>query len=379
VLQSLFRKRLEMFTRRTAKKFSKIYKKAKKPENRLPFDFEKDCLVLFSDHHKGDGSAADDFKKNALLYESALSFYKEKGFKLIVLGDNEELWECSYDQILAIHRQIIKKEIEIALVSSNQKKIRIWGNHDKEVSLWRFRRLLKALGEKILNKVDNREGLCLGEDIFLIHGHQGRFFDDKAWRVSRWAVQFVWKTIQKIFKIGIDGPAENYEIRDDLEFQYYEWAKKNRVMLVCGHTHRAIFASLTHFDRLQIEIRHLKKLLKETPSEGREKIEKEIDRKKTEREKILRKRSGKMPRSFAKHPEWPVPCYFNDGCCGYTNGITCLEIEKQAIRLIKWQRDTSERIVMAEENIQLLLKYIKEGRSVDESMEPKLKDYGDVE
>ncbi len=372
MLQSLFGKSLEMFARRTARKFSKIYKKAKKPENRHPFDFEKDCLVLFSDHHKGDGSAADDFKKNALLYESALSFYKENGFKLIALGDNEELWECSYDQILAIHRKIIEKEIEIALVSSNQKKIRIWGNHDKEVSLWRFRRSLKALSEKILNKVDHREGLCLGEEIFLIHGHQGRFFEDKAWRVSRWAVQFVWKTIQKIFKIGIDGPAENYEIRDDLEFQYYEWAKKNKVMLVCGHTHRAIFASLTHFDRLQIDISHLKKLLKETPSKGRKKLEKEIDRKKIEREKILKKRSGKMPKSFAKHPEWPVPCYFNDGCCGYTNGITCIEIEKQTIRLIKWQRDTGERIVLAEEDIQLLLKYIREGRSVDEFLEPKL-------
>jgi UDP-2,3-diacylglucosamine pyrophosphatase LpxH len=366
-----------MFTSRTAKKFSKIYKEAKKPENCLPFDSEKDSLVLFSDHHKGDGSAADDFKKNAVLYESALSFYKEKGFRLIVLGDNEELWETSYDQILEIHREIIEKEIEIALASPNQKKIRIWGNHDKEVSLWQFKKFLKSLDEKILSKVDNREGLCLGEDIFLIHGHQGRFFEDKAWRVSRWAVQIVWKTIQKLLKIGTDGPAENFEIRDDLELQYYEWAKKNRVMLVCGHTHRAIFASLTHFDRLQIEIRYLKKFLKATPSESRKKLEKEIERKKAEREKILRKRSGKMPKSFAKHPEWPVPCYFNDGCCGYTNGITCLEIEKQAIRLVKWQRDTGERIILAEENIQLLLRYIKESRSVDESLEPKLKDYGE--
>jgi UDP-2,3-diacylglucosamine pyrophosphatase LpxH len=375
MLQSLFGQRLEMFAKGTAKKFSKIYKQTKKPENRFPFDFGKDCLVLFSDHHKGDGSAADDFKKNATLYESALSFYKKKGFKLIVLGDNEELWECSYGQILAIYRDTIEKEIEIAPVSSDKKKIRIWGNHDKEVSLWRFRRFLKALDEKILNKVDHREGLCLGENIFLIHGHQGRFFEDKAWRVSRWAVQFVWKTIQKIFKIGIDGPAENYDIRDDLELQYYEWAKRKRVMLICGHTHRAIFASLTHFDRLQIEIRHLQKLLMVTPDKDRDKIEKEIETREAEKQKILKERSGKMPKSFARNHEWPVPCYFNDGCCGYTNGITCLEIEKQMIRLVKWQRDTGKRTIWAEENIQLLLKYIKEGRPVDESLEPKLKDF----
>jgi hypothetical protein len=34
---------------------------------------------------------------------------------------------------------------------------------------------------------------------------------------------------------------------------------------------------------------------------------------------------------------------------------------------------------LAEENVQLLLKYIKEGRSVDESLEPKLEDYEEVE
>lgn len=368
-----------MFTRRTIKKFNKIYKEAKKPENRIPFDPEKDCLVLFSDHHKGDGSAADDFKKNALLYEAALSYYKEKGFKLIVLGDNEELWECNYDQVLTIYRKLIEKEIEISLVSSNQKKIRLWGNHDKEVSLRRFKIFLRSLDETILNQVDYREGLCLGEDIFLIHGHQGRFFEDKAWRVSRWAVQIVWKTIQRIFKIGVDGPAENFEIRDDLELQYYEWAKKKKIMLVCGHTHRAIFGSLTHFDHLQIAIRYLKKLLMETPSKKRKKLEREIERKKEDREKILRRQLGKMPKSFAEYPEWPVPCYFNDGCCGYTNGITCLEIEKHMIRLIKWQHDTSKRIILAEENIQLLLEYIKESRPVDESLVPKLKDYGGVE
>lgn len=362
-----------MLSRRMSKKFNRIYKEARKPENIIPFDSEKDCLVLFSDHHKGDGSAADDFKKNARLYETALSYYKDRGYKLIVLGDNEELWENRYNHILPHYKNLIEKEIEISIESSKKKKIRIWGNHDKEVSLRRFKRFSRNMNINILDNVEYREGICLGEHIFLIHGHQGRFFDDKAWRVSRWAVKTVWKKTQKFFHIGIDGPAENFEIRDNLELQYYDWAKNNRVMLICGHTHLAIFGSLTYYDRLQIEIHHLKKILKNTPSKDNKEIKKEIERKKSQIDKILKKRLGKPPKSFARHSEWPIPCYFNDGCCGYTNGITCIEIEKNTIRLIKWDRLSFERLILVEKNLKFLLRYIKDNLIIDELLEPRLK------
>lgn len=362
-----------MLGNRMSKKFNRIYKQARRREDIIPFDPKKDRLVLFSDHHKGDGSAADDFKKNARLYERALSYYEKKGFKLVVLGDNEELWENRFDQILCHYKEIIEKEIKMSIESREKKKIRIWGNHDKEVSLRRFRRLCRSLRIKILDNVEYREGLCLGDNIFLIHGHQGRFFDDKAWRVSRWAVQIVWKTIQRIFHIGIDGPAENFEISDDLELQYHEWAKENKVLLICGHTHRAIFGSLTHYDRLQMEIQLLKELLREASSKDKEKIEEEMRIKKSQMEKILKKRLEKPPKSFAPYPEWPVPCYFNDGCCGYKNGITCLEIEEGMIRLIKWQHQGFERLILVEKDLQIFLEYIKESCPIDGQLEPSLK------
>lgn len=362
-----------MHSGRMSKKFNKIFKEAVKAKNIFPFDSKKDYLVLFSDHHKGDGSAADDFKKNVRLYEQALSFYANRGFKLIVLGDNEELWENRFDQILPHYRKVIEKEIDMSIESAHKKKVRIYGNHDKEVSLKRFRRISKRLNMNILDKVEYREGLCLGEHIFLIHGHQGRFFDDKAWRVSRWAVQIVWKTIQKLFHIGMDGPAENFSIRDDLEIQYYEWARKNKVLLICGHTHRAIFGSLTHYDRLQMEIQHLEEISETTPRQDREEIDKEIARLKSQKEKILNRRSGKLPKSFVNPPAWPIPCYFNDGCCGYTNGITCIEFERGMIRLIKWQRSSGKRDVLVEKDLTLLLRYIKKSRQIDERLEPRSK------
>lgn len=293
---------------------------------------------------------------------------------MIVLGDNEELWENRIDQILPHYKNIIEKEVEMSVENLDKKKIRIWGNHDKEVSLKRFRRLVKSLAIKTLEDVDNREGLCLGEDIFLIHGHQGRFFDDVAWRISRWAVQIIWKTIQKLFHIGIDGPAENIRIRDDLEMKYYAWAKTHKVLLICGHTHQAIFGSLTHYDRLQIRLENLKHQLDKAPEENKQKIREEIRRKKKRIEEILHRRSGVPPKSFGRKQEHPVPCYFNDGCCGYTNGITCLEIEKGRMRLIKWQRQRHRRIILAEAEIPLILHYIKQGRPTDVSLESRLKE-----
>lgn len=374
MIETFIVERQAMIRSRTGRKFTKIYQEARKPENIIPFDEKKDLFVLFSDHHKGDRSAADDFKKNAALYEMALSYYEKNGYKLIVLGDNEELWENRYDQILSHYKGLIEKEIGMAPESSEGKKIRIWGNHDKEVSLRRFRRYCRVVGFYLLHNVQHREGICLGENIFLIHGHQGRFFDDRAWRISRWAVQIFWKTIQRLFHIGIDGPAENYRIRDDLEMEYYRWAKKNQILLICGHTHRATFASLTHYDRLQMEIKKLRELLKESHGRHKARIEKEIKKKMGQKQRILERRSGKLPKSFGKKPEWPVPCYFNDGCCGYTNGITCIELDKNMIRLIKWQRRGGERIVLVEGALPLLIEYISRSRAIDKRLEPLLKD-----
>ncbi|MFP4081448.1 MAG: metallophosphoesterase [Candidatus Aminicenantes bacterium] len=360
-----------MFGNRMNKKFNKIHKQAVKPENLIPFHEERNRVVIFSDHHKGDASAADDFRKNANLYRTALSYYKNKGFKLILLGDNEELWENRYDQILPHYQKLIQKEVAMSLQSPQKKKLRIYGNHDKEVSLKRFRKFYQALRIHTLDEVDHREGICLGKHIFLIHGHQGRFFDDKAWRVSRWAVQCVWKTIQKLFRIGMDGPAENFKIRDDLELKYYHWARKKRVLLICGHTHRAVFGSLTHYDRLRMELQHLKNRYKESSPPHQPKIKKEIQEINQQIKNILHKRQGIPPKSFAPHSEWPVPCYFNDGCCGYTNGITCIEMEEGMIRLIKWQRQTSQRIILEENSIHLFLQYIKQQRPIDDQLEPE--------
>lgn len=341
------------------KKFSRLYQAACLPENQIEIDLQQTSLVIFSDHHKGDSSGADDFKKNAALYASALNYYGKNKFKLIVLGDSEELWENSMEQVLEHYESLIRDEIALAIEGPNGKKIRIWGNHDKEVSLRWFRWISKKQNSLGLERINYRECLCLGPDIFLIHGHQGRFFEDKAWRLSRWVVHFIWKSIQMILHIGIDGPAENFELRESLERKYYRWAKAHKVLLICGHTHQAIFSALTHYDRLQLDLKRLESELGQAPPEQRSKLTSQIADKQQHVQEILWQSLGYTPKSFETPAENALPCYFNSGCCGYTNGITCLEIEKGEIRLIKWQRDTKQRRVLVQDDLQAILKAIK--------------------
>ncbi|MBA4397330.1 MAG: hypothetical protein C0394_08110 [Syntrophus sp. (in: bacteria)] len=48
-------------------------------------------LIVMSDMHRGDGTGADDFAQNSLIYRCALQYYLENGFTYIELGDAEEL------------------------------------------------------------------------------------------------------------------------------------------------------------------------------------------------------------------------------------------------------------------------------------------------
>ena len=54
---------------------------------------ENSRYVLFSDCHRGIGTANDNFLKNQHLYFAALQYYLKHGYTYIELGDGDELWE----------------------------------------------------------------------------------------------------------------------------------------------------------------------------------------------------------------------------------------------------------------------------------------------
>ena len=70
----------------------------------------------------------------------------------------------------------------------------IFGNHDriKENSscVWKSLESPIPFYESVIIDSEN------GPPIFMFHGYQGDFINDKIWKVSRWLVRYLWKPLE---------------------------------------------------------------------------------------------------------------------------------------------------------------------------------------
>jgi hypothetical protein len=117
----------------------------------------------------------------------------------------------------------------------------------------------------------------------------------------------------------------------------YEWSKQdNNPVLITGHTHQPVFASLTH---LELLYKKLDKVKKDNDDAAIEVLNKEIIFRQNEYDFVMGNYGDVKP------------CYFNSGCCCFVDGdITGIEIADGMIRLIKWHKenDVSQRILLEE-------------------------------
>ena len=121
----------------------------------------------------------------------------------------------------------------------------------------------------------------------------------------------------------------------------YEWSgAKKDLVLITGHTHQPVFNSLTHLERLYLQLDLAKQ---ENDQEKIKKISAEIPRRKREYD-------------YVNHRYHTMrPSYFNAGCCCFDDGtITGLEIAEGFIRLVKWSKLDGKptRIVAEEEKLE---------------------------
>ena len=72
----------------------------------INFNTATDDFIIFSDQHKGNKNNADDFKSNEQNYIAALNFYNREGFHYINLGDAEELWKYTVNEVLPNNRRL---------------------------------------------------------------------------------------------------------------------------------------------------------------------------------------------------------------------------------------------------------------------------------
>ncbi len=282
-------------------------------------EFKKRKWVLFSDIHKGNKSRVDDFRNNELIFFYALGYYLKKGFSLVLNGDIEEGWSFGYKKIFHSYaRTIYQLEREFNQKGDNY-YIRIAGNHDRQLKLTKNKSLL----EKLVGSFQFYEALLLGDNIIVLHGHQGEQLSEAFYFWSAFTNRFLWKPMQYISGINIEGWARNHFKQNSRDRLLFSWALKNRKILIAGHTHRAIFNSQTELEKL-LKIENA--ILQEPPESIQRLMLSEIQR-----------RIRRLKQKSAKPLFLDLPCYFNIGSGVYRNGLTAIEIEDGEIKLIKWE------------------------------------------
>ncbi|MCH5275995.1 MAG: metallophosphoesterase family protein [Lachnospiraceae bacterium] len=266
----------------TASRLDRVYREAE----RISFD-ENSRFVLMSDCHRGVGNIGDNFLDNSYLMFAALEYYGDRRFTYIELGDGDELWEnTNMKAIIQTHSHIFW---QLSCFYLHGRFYMLYGNHDRVKEKRRFMKQTceryycdsKDDMQELFPGMEAREGLVLqeagtGNELFLVHGHQGDLLNDTLWRLTRFLVRHVWRKLELWGTHDPTSAAKNYTKKKKTEKRLSAWAEENKVLLVAGHTHRPVLP---------------------TPGES---------------------------------------YYLNDGSCIHPRCITALEIQDGAITLVKW-------------------------------------------
>lgn len=251
-------------------------------------------IVLISDCHRGTGTSNDNFLKNQNLYFAALKYYYREEFTYIELGDGDELWENrSLRQIVDIHSDVFW------LLSRFYEKSRLYllyGNHDmiKRSSSFVRKNLSSyyyssgAQDTPLFPAIQIYEGMILKDharDIYLTHGHQVDRLNSTWWRVARFLVRYIWKPAEQFGVLDPTSAAKNYTHKRKTEESLTRWACDHKHILVTGHTHRPMIGD-------------------------------------------------------------PSSPFFNTGSCVHPRCITCIEIEKRCLTLVKWTTATRDDMTL---------------------------------
>jgi len=216
----------------------------------LNVDFTIDKFIIFSDHHKGNKDHGDDFANNEPNYLAALDHYLQNKFTYINLGDSEELWKYTPEQVISKNITSLRSE---AKFQEQGKYHKTFGNHDitwknkLDVDIW-FKDIFTLplpVWEGILlkTKINDRP-----LSIYLTHGHQGDKLSDNN-TLSTWLVAHVWRPVQRYLEINVNTPAKDYRLRDRHNIVMHDWSShRENLLLITGHTHKPVFASGKYSD-----------------------------------------------------------------------------------------------------------------------------------
>ena len=193
------------------------------------------------------------------------------------------------NQIMEIHSNVFWL---LSLFHRQNRLYLLYGNHDMEKKKLGYSgRVFKSFfctdtqcSRELFPDLVFHEGLILENvrhdyRLCLTHGHQADFWNSTGWRLTHFLVRYLWKPLEHFGVLDPTSAAKNYTRKDRVEQRLSDYADKNNISLVTGHTHRP---------RLD-------------------------------------------PQS---------PYYLNTGSCVHPRCITCIEIHGNTAFLVKWACDT---------------------------------------
>jgi len=291
--------------------------------------------VIFSDHHKGAGDEADDFAKCADTYLKALVEYNQQGFTLIILGDSEELWENQIAEVMQTYPEVFAAEGRFY----PNRYIRLVGNHD---NAWEIETNIRRYLDPYFPGINFYHGLVfryqngseVSGEILLAHGQQGTL-DADVFDFLPPRILPLYRLFQNLTGLGHTSPSRDDCLRGQHDTMMYRWAsKQSKLLLIAGHTHRPVWSSRTHLEKL---LGQFNELLALEPAQRSGDFELQAEQLKAE----IEKRAEKEPP--CNDTIKTRPCYFNTGCCRFDDGdITGIELEDGELRLVKWGRQMGE-------------------------------------
>lgn len=235
----------------TDHRLSEAYKHA-----RLEY-FDKDSkYIFFSDIHRGDDSASDVFARNQTVFLAALNYYYERGYTYVEVGDGDDLWEYNkYRHIRLAHSDVFEV---MKKFYTDDRFIMLYGNHNifLKSKLYVKNNLYYYYDEytqdihDLFRGIRPQESLVLkhkhtGQEILVLHGHQGDLMNDQLWYLNMTLVRYFWRFMHLVGFQNPSSPARNHFKRHRVEKKYKKWIARHRKMLICGHTHRPKFPKLT--------------------------------------------------------------------------------------------------------------------------------------
>lgn len=256
--------------------------------------FDKNSkYIFFSDVHRGDDSVSDEFTRNQNVFLHALNYYYKEGYTYIEVGDGDELWEYrEFKHIRLAHTDVF---IVLKKFFDAGRFFMLYGNHNiylkskKYVkdNYYNFYDEYNQERVELFKGLNPLEALILkyretGQEILVVHGHQGDMINDQFWHISMLLLRYFWRFMHIVGFENPASPARNLYKRHKVEKMYNKWIEKYKMMLICGHTHR---------------------------------------------------------QKFPKNNDLP---YFNTGCCIRTRGICGIEIINGEILMVDWRVSADE-------------------------------------